>query len=258
VQDRAPVPARRRLDATADTARASFARLPLATRAVWLVAVCVLVAAPLALSLARSDRFEASLEAFPFQRPGYRPIGDPTGYVRRLLGDPLVADEAVRRSALPLDSSEALGSVRVEPTGRSVLVAAQADSPDHARDLADAVALAIVSAAARDIVGQARAQLEETRAELGSATGAERSRLERNLARLRREIEAPAAPIALGPRATTPETTRAVDRVIGWLPGPLPPRPSVVWTIVAGLMLATFVSLAAYVYTGSRRGPVPG
>ena len=256
LQPRPHAPGRSRLVVSVGIARASIGTLTPTTRVISVVAVALLVLAPLGLSLARSDHFEASLEAFPFQRAGYRQIGDPTQYMRRLLADPLVPVEAVRFWQLPLDSSKVRSRVRLEPTGRSVRVVGLSDSPDNARDLANAVALALVNASARDVGRQAREQLEETRDALASATGERRAELEGTAARLRRMATKPAPSMVLGPRAAPPQPKRTVDRFIGWLPGPLPPRPGIGWTVVAGLLLASLVSLAAYLYSGARRRPV--
>lgn len=232
-----------------------WSRVPPRLRVLWVASAVLLVGVPVALNLGRSSEFEASVEAFPAPRPGFAPIPSALEYMRGLLRDPITRTDLVRQSQLGIDADSAFERVRLEQTPRSVLVTARGDSPTHARDLANGAGSALANASGRDIQRQASNRLAAVRERLSAAaSAAERSRLEAEAARLRADISAPPQAIVVGPRATAPEPRRAVDRVLAYFPGPLPPRPDPIWTLAAGLLLTALVAAGSYAYTTASRG----
>lgn len=234
----------------------------------WVAVTVVLICLPPALNAFRATEFVASVEAFPVDHPDFGPVRNRVSYVRRLLDDPLVAPDTVANAGFSLNEASLLPRVTVLPTPRSALVSVRADSPDNARDLVNALAAQIANASARDLAARGQSMLDRVRDRLtGSAPrDAERRRLLARLRRLEAVVTQPPFGLVIGPRPSAPRPSRAVDRALDRLPGPLPPRTDPLWSAVAGLALALLFCVTSYVVWTRRqrvtaiepaRGPAP-
>jgi hypothetical protein len=196
-------------------------RVPRMLLATWVAVMCVLVAVPVALTLARESRFVVSMDT----TRGDAQISHSAlaASVRRLVEPPKVSKETARDArAKPftardarviIDDAALAARVTATPTARGVLVRVWGRTPKEAARLADALALRLTSAAVRK---------EEPR-------------------------------IVLGPRRL-PRPTGFVDRAVDALPGPFPGRADPVWVGFAGFLVA-LLAWTSIILVRSEGGP---
>jgi hypothetical protein len=190
-------------------------RIPREVAVFWAVATVILVGVPAALNAARSSSYTASFVVAPIQRSDHPRRADPKTYVRSLLADPRVDDEAVQISGLPLGESALRGvSATAIPDGVRLVV--RANSPANARKLARGFRHAVANASAR-------------------------------------QHGAGAYAVVAGPLEPAPRANATADRLLERMPGALPPRPSLAWSIFVGLVVATLVAVGAYVFRAGAR-----
>jgi hypothetical protein len=137
--------------------------------------------------------------------------------------------------------------VTVTSMSGSALISVRADSPDHARLLASALVAQVANASARDLADRTKAELADNKHMLSTTPAGDERRAA--LLRAREQLEQDAARtrfgLAMGPRPAAPLPAGAVDRMLSWLPGPLPPRPSLLWVALVGLAASAVVSAVA-------------
>jgi hypothetical protein len=239
----------------ADSLRAGLPAVPRRLAGFWIVAIVMLVAIPVALNAARTRSYSASVEAFPIQHEGFAPVTDRLAYVTDLLRDPLVPHEIAVGSGLAIGEKDVLARISAQRTPRSVLLSARADTPDHAVSLVDAAAAVLANASARRLGAELRARV----ARLARAASADRldAGVQVALARARADAASfqakPLYGLAIGPRPRPPAPQQAVDRLVGYLPGPLPPRHSAATAALSGLVIALLICAVSYAFWVPRR-----
>jgi hypothetical protein len=208
-----------------------------------LAAFGALVVLPVALTAARSASFSASVQAFPVEQAFAPHVSDPASYVRRLLHDPLVMDNVAATAGFPVDSSSLPAHVRITPAKRSAVITARGNSPERARLLADAFAGELANASARDLTSTTASELSTARRELAAAGSAGKGRfaLQRRVQELGQLATRTRFGLVMGPRPSAPQPTTVVDRLLNRLPGALPPRPSLAWVGLAGLLASVLI-----------------
>ena len=214
-------------------------RQSLNARIFWVLAALVLVAGPVALTLARDDDHTASVELFPMKVGPYPPPLSPA-YYEPLLEDRILRFETRRASGLG-ELSGLFKDVEVTRTGRrKVTLSASAGTPFRARRFVNTLSRQLAVATVRELGTRATRDLREARTTLRrrSRTKAERKLLRRRLPAITRLSRAPVPRFALGAPASTPKLDRWADRLVDGLPGSVPARPSPVWAGLAGLLLA--------------------
>jgi hypothetical protein len=238
----------------ADAIRARFAPVPRWLGIFWAAAFVTLVLVPVALNAEREAEYSASVEAFPINHPGFRPVADPLAYVRSLLRDPLLARRTVEASNLAIDEDTLLSRISTERTPRSVLITARADTPEASADLVDTLATVLANTSAQLLLSQADRQVTELRRELAAdpSNSAVRASLEAARANASRIRSRPIYGLSIGPRPGPPRLHRTLDRVLGYLPGPLPPRHGLLSVAISGLLVALLVCGASYVFWSRR------
>ena len=170
------------------------------TRIVVFALATVLLAIPIMLNVFRTAHYEASIEAVLESGSGRTlPSARSVAAVERFLRDRFVLASVVRTSHVPIKPASVGDDVRLGVSHGRLLIAARADSPDRATRLAAATGAALADASTRDPADWR---------------------------------------VVLGPREAAPPPSGLVDRALSRLPGPLPPRPSLFWTVVAGAVLA--------------------
>jgi len=198
-----------------------LARLPRASAVTGVVVMCVLVVVPVALTLARETRFEASMVA---TGRGTRDSHAALAASVRQLVEPRKISNGIRDApaehAAPVDprilvDDAALADrVTVFPTTRGVLMTVWGTTPAEAAHLTDALAERVYNAA-----------------------------------------RAGRLPIVLGSRQVSVPTGLA-DRTIDALPGPFPGRPDPVWAGLAGsFVVASVLCALLWVESGAMRRP---
>lgn len=116
--------------------------------ATWATITCLLVAVPIALTLAREPRFAASITAT--SQDAQTPSSALATSLRRLLEDPTVSAGTAQDARLILiDQTDFAERVTAIPTAGGVLVTVTGGTPDEAVRLADALTRQLQQAAAR-------------------------------------------------------------------------------------------------------------
>lgn len=231
-----------------------FSCLSRRARILCVVAPAVLVAIPLVITAARASTFSASVQAFPIEQPRVRPIRNTAAYVRRLLRDPVVFQGTTTTAGFPVEAGSLPSAVRVTPLPDGALITARADSPDHARLLANAVAGQVANASARDLVLQTRTELARLRESVTSERDSvRRAQLLATRAEFQSDLARTRFALAMGPRPEAPRPSGMVDRALEWLPGPLPPRPNSGWIALVGLAVTALVWTAVLLYAAPPR-----
>ena len=223
--------------------------------AVFLAGVFVaLVVVPVALTAARSGSYSASVQAFPVQESFSRPPSDMAAYTRRLLDDPLVWQATAATVDFPFDAESGPNRFTTANASGTAVVTVRADSPDHARELADALAVQLSNASARERAIAGTAQLADLRRRLTSDDSGKQKHaaLSERIRSLEAQLKQPRYGVVIGPRPSAPRATGAVDRLLDKLPGPLPPRPSLVWVALAGMLLTAFATAVTVVRVHPR------
>jgi hypothetical protein len=110
-------------------------------------AMCLLVAVPVALTLARASRFVASINATP--RDAQSSDSAFAASVRRLLKDPMASNGTVQAARVDITQADFAGRLRTIPTAAGVLVTVWGRTPDEADRLANALAPRLAQAAKR-------------------------------------------------------------------------------------------------------------
>lgn len=253
-------PARRVVNDETDTSaaqgrpvRAWLATVPTGLRVLWLCAFLVLVAGSSALTLFRTSEYTASVNAY--SGPRLPQLGTRrTVYMRTLLHDPVVGQQAIDGIPYPLEAASVPGRVHLRPISDSVLVSATAPSPVLASELVNGVGVALANAGARRVGVRAAGELADARRKwFSTQSGAARRRLRVKIASLRSVAASPPSDVAIGPRAVPPPPL-GVDRWFARLPGALPPRPDLTTTALVGSVIAIlFALVTAVIYASSRR-----
>lgn len=224
----------------------------------WAVVLVVVAAVPAAVNAARPTEHRASIEAFLVGRAASWSTAGRTDYVRSLLADPRLAQDAETISGQHVDSASLRDRVEFAPTPRSIVITGRADTPQHARDLANALAYAFANASARRLGARAQAQLADVRARLQSRPLSRRRRA--TLHRAESELEAvaakPGATVVFGPRPTKAKPEQKLERWLDDLPGPYPARRDPLWAALAGLLVGcAFCTMSLLLAV--RRRPMP-
>lgn len=191
-------------------------RVPPMACATWVAVMCLLVAVPVALTVARESRFVASIDVIPADaQVSHSALA---AWARRLLEPPAVskgtaqdagaAPFTARDARAIIDNAALADRVTATPTARGALIRVWGRTPEEAARLADALALRLTQAAARK---------EEPRIVL----------------RHRR----------------LPRPTGFVDRVADALPGSFPGRAAPVWAGFAGFVVAVAFTGIAILWT---------
>lgn len=108
--------------------------------AAWIVAVVFLVAVPFAVDVLRSHEFEASVELLLHRERGIRDAEDREAHVRLVLGLPHVEDNLAERSGVLVAPGSTARAAEIAAARPRVTVTVTANSPERARDLANALA----------------------------------------------------------------------------------------------------------------------
>jgi len=225
-------------------------------RSLSIAAALLLAAFPTVLNALRQPTFSASAAVSAAQQPGFGPVEDRIGYVRRLMDEPEVARQTVLYAGLPIDESKLAAMVDIRPAGRPVLLLAHADSPEHARDLANTLAVVLANASTRDALRRATRALASIRVRLSREplSPAERQALADREQQLERTTIRPFYGLAIARRAQSPHPTRIVDRALDRLPGPLPARPGLAVTALVTLsMFALIFTFCTALRNGADR-----
>jgi hypothetical protein len=111
--------------------------LPRIPPVAWVAAACLLVAAPVALTVARSERFVAAVVATPVGAP----VAPSTlaASMRRLLKDPVVSNGIAVAAHLDIEGPRLADRFTVAQTPSGVVVSTAGPSPDDARRIAGAL-----------------------------------------------------------------------------------------------------------------------
>lgn len=202
----------------------------------WGALALVMFVLPVAFDLARAPDFAASTPVYPRTVGPYRAPGF-TAYLSGLLGDAFLQRDVRLGLGAP-------SSVYREPTfslrpPQALVVTVRAGSPADARTWSFGLALALRRSTVRQLEAQALSDVRWSAAKLstGALTGARRRRLERRLAAAKLVAAAPAPRITVGPPPALPQPARAADKLVGALPGDIPPRPNPLWAGLAGLLV---------------------
>ena len=133
-------------------------RVPTSFIPTWVTITCLLVAVPVALTLAREPRFVASIIATSGE--AQIPPSALATSVRRLLEDPTVSAGTVQDARVVISQADFAERVMTIPTARGVLVEVAGGTPGEASRLAVALAPHLEQAAER---GGERIVFENTR-----------------------------------------------------------------------------------------------
>jgi hypothetical protein len=221
--------------------------LPARWYLLWAVVLVVVAAVPAAVNAARPSEHTASVEAFLTGPSAARSPAGRTAYLRALLADPRLAQDAKTISGQDVDPASLRDRIDFKPTSRSVVITVRADTPQHARDLANALAYAFANASGRRLSARAQAQLVRVRAGLQSRPLKRRRRIALRAAERKLESAAanPGASVVFGPRPSTAKPDQRLDRWLDDLPGPYPPRRDPLWAALAGLLVGCAFCLAS-------------
>lgn len=236
------------MTALVDRLRARIGALPPGLLRIWGAVFAALVVLPPLLTTTRGNEFTAAVEVFPLAESGANNPEDRTSYVRGLFASRVAQEEAVSNAGLAIDPAELPKRIEFRPTERSVFLIATATTPERARDLVNAVAAALANASVRDLRRRALTGLAdvERRLRAGGLSRTERDELTDERSSLRRAVASNSFGLVVGPRPEPPTPSGLVDRFVGALPGPFPPKPSPIFVAVVGLVLAGTVCFALY------------
>jgi hypothetical protein len=205
-------------------------------RLVWVAIALLMVLGPVGFNLARTTEFSASVEIYPSAVPPYPAVFDPD-YYRGLVRDPELHRQVILNIGPGIADYRRVSIVPV-PAHRSLALIVHSPDREHASRFVNSLGPQIAGASARQLHRLGQADSVRIRARLrGHLAPAVRRALQRRLAAIGRLGALPPIRAQIGPRAGVPSLSWA-DRIADALPGPLPGRPSLLWSAVAGLLVA--------------------
>ncbi|MDP8956823.1 MAG: hypothetical protein M3N24_07695 [Actinomycetota bacterium] len=219
------------------------------------VALVLFAAVPLVMREARTAEFEATVELVPVQYPLLPPVRDQVSQVRDALADEIVQRHVVSLSGFLYDARSLPERTTVERAGRMVRISVEARSPDRARDLADAVAQAVVVASGERLAGEVGGELQRIRDQLeaGELSRSERTELLGTVKQLRELVGTGLHRFVVHQYASAPAVSGgAVDRAVDALPGAVPPVPGRAAAAAYGLLFVGILFVGVFAVRRSR------